>query len=202
MAVNDSLKGKRVLLASASPRRRELMSMLDIPFEIAHPIEVDETYPPELKAEEVPVYLSRLKADAYRANMQPDDVIITADTVVILDGRVLGKPRDLDDARRMLASLSGRVHTVVTGVTITRAEGQTSFSAVTEVEFAELTPEEIDHYVTVYQPLDKAGAYGIQEWIGAIAIRSIRGSYYNVMGLPLHRLYQSLTCPQTPEAGA
>lgn len=192
MSVKESLQGKRVLLASASPRRRELMAMLDIPFEIAPTIEVDESYPAELPAEEVPVYLSRLKADAYRKAMRPDDVIITADTVVILDGRVLGKPRDLDDARRMLAELSGRVHTVVTGVTITRAEGPTSFSAVTEVEFGELTPEEIDHYVTVYRPIDKAGAYGIQEWIGAIAIRSIRGSYYNVMGLPLHRLYQAL----------
>ncbi len=202
MSVKDSLQGKRVLLASASPRRRELMAMLDIPFEIAPTIEVDESYPADLPAEEVPVYLSRLKADAYRAGMQPYEVIITADTVVILDGKVLGKPADLDDARRMLAELSGKVHTVVTGVTITRAEGQTSFSATTEVEFAELTPEEIDHYITVYRPIDKAGAYGIQEWIGAIAIRSIRGSYYNVMGLPLHRLYQALTGPQTPEAGA
>lgn len=192
MALKDSLEGKRVLLASASPRRRELMAMLDIPFEIAPTIEVDESYPAELPAAEVPVYLSRVKAEAYRKSMRPEDVIITADTVVILDGRVLGKPHDLDDARRMLAALSGRVHTVVTGVTITRAEGQTSFSATTEVEFGELTPEQIDHYVTVYRPIDKAGAYGIQEWIGAIAIRSIRGSYYNVMGLPLHKLYHSL----------
>ncbi|MCC8037440.1 MAG: Maf family nucleotide pyrophosphatase [Bacteroidales bacterium] len=190
--MKDSLEGKRVLLASASPRRRELMAMLDIPFEIAPTIEVDESYPAELPAAEVPVYLSRVKAEAYRKSMRPEDVIITADTVVILDGRVLGKPHDLDDARRMLAALSGRVHTVVTGVTITRAEGQTSFSATTEVEFGELTPEQIDHYVTVYRPIDKAGAYGIQEWIGAIAIRSIRGSYYNVMGLPLHKLYHSL----------
>ncbi|MCC8177122.1 MAG: Maf family nucleotide pyrophosphatase [Bacteroidales bacterium] len=200
--MKDSLQGKRVLLASASPRRRELMAMLDIPFEIAPTIEVDESYPADLPAEEVPVYLSRLKADAYRTGMQPYEVIITADTVVILDGKVLGKPHDLDDARRMLAELSGKVHTVVTGVTITRAEGQMSFSATTEVEFAELTPEEIYHYVTVYRPIDKAGAYGIQEWIGAIAIRSIRGSYYNVMGLPLHRLYHALIGPQTPEAGA
>lgn len=181
-----------VVLASASPRRRELLSMLGIDFTVAPPLEIEETYPADIPVEEIPLYLSRLKAQAYAANMAERDLIITADTIVILDGQVLGKPRDVEDARRMLRELQGRVHTVVSGVTITTADRTESFSVSTDVEFSELTDEEIAYYVGHFQPLDKAGAYGIQEWIGAAGVCGIDGSFYNVMGLPVNRLYSIL----------
>lgn len=186
------LEGRRILLASASPRRQELMTMLDIPFTRPAAIEVDETYPPELEAHQVPEYLSRLKADAYRPTLAPADILITADTVVIVDGAVLGKPRDEADARRMLRQLSGRTHQVTTGVTIADDKRVHTFAVTTAVTFAPLTDSEIDYYVNRYRPMDKAGAYGIQEWIGAVGITGIDGSYYNVMGLPVRRVYQAL----------
>lgn len=170
------------------------MSMLDVNFRVDTSRSVDEIVPPDLAAEETPAYLSRLKAAPYLKDLKEDEVLITADTVVIIDGRVIGKPTDADDARRLLRLLAGRTHKVITGVSIGRPGGKlTTFSEVTEVDFDKLTDAEIDYYVSRYSPLDKAGAYGIQEWIGAAAVRGIRGSFYNVMGLPIHRLYRELS---------
>lgn len=188
----DNISRYNVLLASHSPRRRELLAMLGINFSIAHSIEVDETYPTSTPPEEVAPYLSRKKAEAYRVVMNRNDLIITADTVVIAAGRILGKPASPAEAAGTLHLLSGNRHKVVTGVTVTTAEKAVTFSTETEVEFAHLDDNEIDFYIQHYSPLDKAGAYGIQEWIGAIGVKSITGSYYNVMGLPLHRLYTTL----------
>ncbi len=183
-----------IVLASGSPRRRELLAMLDIKFRVdtSHP--VDETIPDGLAADDVAPYLSRLKADAYPLDSADSEnrLVITADTVVIIDGKVLGKPADAADACRMLSQLQGRTQKVITGVTVRTSTSVTTFSAVSEVEFATLSPDEIAYYVDRYQPLDKAGAYGIQEWIGAAGIKGINGSFYNVMGLPVHRLYALL----------
>ena len=153
---------------------------------------VDESYPDTLSGEDIPVYISREKAAAYLPSIAPDELIITADTIVWLDGRVLGKPADEADACRMLRELSGRTHQVITGVTLSTAAFQKSFAVTSEVEFAPLTEEEITYYVDHYRPLDKAGAYGVQEWIGFIGVRRLSGSYFNVMGLPIQRLYQEL----------
>ncbi len=194
----DNLNRYDIVLASASPRRRELLGMLDIPFTIAPGIDVDESYPSDLTPERIPEYLALKKSAVYTSSLPAGTLCITADTIVLLGEEVLGKPTGEADARRMLHRLSGRTQRVVTGVAVAAIgeRGATvrteSFSAVSEVEFSELTDEEIDYYVTRYTPLDKAGAYGIQEWIGAAAIRGIRGSFYNVMGLPLHRLYSLL----------
>ncbi len=182
----------RVVLASNSPRRRELLALIVPSFDIAVSKDIVETYPPELEPYEVPEYLSRLKADAYRDDIKPGELLVTADTVVILDGHILGKPHNITEAADMLRRLSGKRHTVVTGVTLTSDCRTESFSSSTEVEFACLDDAEIDGYVTRFHPLDKAGAYGIQEWIGAAAIEGIDGSFYNVMGLPLHALYLHL----------
>lgn len=188
----ENIKDYDVILASGSPRRRELLGMLDIDFRVdtSHP--VDETVPAGLPAEEVAPYLSRLKAEAYPLGEDEKKLVITADTVVIIDGRVLGKPADEADACRMLESLQGRTQKVITGVTVRTAKGMTIFSALSEVEFAPLSGEEIAYYVGKYRPFDKAGAYGIQEWIGAAGIKGITGSFYNVMGLPVQRLYSHL----------
>lgn len=186
------LNNRRLLLASQSPRRRELLKMLDLPFEIVNIKDVKEDYPADLEKIKVPEFLSRLKSKAYLSNLEENDVLITADTVVILDDEIIGKPKDLEDAKRMLSKLSGRVHTVVTGVTLTSSKKSATFSTVTDVTFASLSKEEINYYVETYHPLDKAGAYGIQEWIGAAGVKGIDGSYYNVMGLPVHRLYIEL----------
>lgn len=181
-----------ILLASHSPRRRELLEMLNLKFGIADGIEVDETYPELLAPEEVPSYLSRKKGETYAPLMAEGQLIITADTIVILDGEILGKPESPEHARSMLHKLSGRTHKVVTGVTLSTLHKTSTFSVSTAVEFAPLSEEVIDYYVDTFKPLDKAGAYGIQEWIGAVGIRGIHGSYYNVMGLPVHRLYNEL----------
>lgn len=187
------MAGKRYILASGSPRRRELLAMLDVDFRVDTSRPVEEIVPDSLAAEEVPAYLSRLKAAPYIPGLAPDEVLITADTVVILNGRVIGKPHDAADARRILSDLAGKTHKVVTGVTIARHGGEIhTFSDTTEVDFDTLTPEDIDYYVSKYNPLDKAGAYGIQEWIGAAAVKGIRGSFYNVMGLPIHRIFIAL----------
>lgn len=188
----QNIEKYQVLLASASPRRRELLGQLGIEFEIATPIEVDESYPATISAIEVAPYLSKLKAESYAKLIDSNQLVITADTVVVNDGHVLGKPVSREEARNMLSLLSGHTHEVVTGVTITSVEKQVTFSVCTQVEFAELTAMEISEYVEVFNPLDKAGAYGIQEWIGCIGVKGINGSFYNVMGLPLHRLYAEL----------
>ncbi|MBD5213963.1 MAG: septum formation protein Maf [Bacteroidales bacterium] len=187
------LNNKKLLLASASPRRRELLSKLDADTEIVKLHDVDESYPDDLAPEKVSEYIATLKRDAYDRSMLGDgEVLVTADTVVILDGKVLGKPHSEEEAREMLAMMSGRRHKVVTGVTLTSRDRSVVFSDETLVKFAELTSAEIDYYVERYRPLDKAGAYGIQEWIGYIGIEGIVGCYYNVMGLPLNKLYQHL----------
>lgn len=181
-----------ILLASKSPRRRELLKMLDIPFETVDIKDVDEVYPADLEPDKVPEYLSRLKSEAYLPELKEDDILITADTVVILGNEIIGKPKDLADAKKMLCKLAGRIHRVVTGVTISTTKKTVTFSTVTEVNFAPLSDAEIEYYVEKYRPLDKAGAYGIQEWIGGVGVAGINGSFYNVMGLPVHRLYNEL----------
>lgn len=188
----DNLSGYEVILASGSPRRRELLEMLDVNFRVdtSHP--VDEIVPDGTPAEEVPVYLSRLKVSAYPLAPGEKKVVITADTVVILDGKVLGKPVDEADACRMITLMQGREQKVVTGVTVRTPDLCQTFSAESVVDFAPLAADEIAYYVAKYKPFDKAGAYGIQEWIGAAGIKGISGSFYNVMGLPVQRLYSVL----------
>ncbi len=188
----DILNGWELLLASASPRRRELVGNLCLPCEVAEPRDVDEAYPGSMRPEEVPAYLSRKKAHAYLSSLRHNQILLTADTVVINRGEVVGKPRDLSDAASMLRRLSGHSHKVVTGVTLATVRSQHTFAEETEVEFARLTDREIAYYVDNFHPLDKAGAYGIQEWIGYIGVSGIRGDFYNVMGLPLRALYENL----------
>ena len=191
----------KIILASNSPRRRELLSGLGLDYEVRTMPGLDESYPEGLAMEEIPQYISRKKAAAYI--LGNDELLITADTIVWLDGEVLGKPADEAEARQMLHKLSGRTHQVVTGVTLTYRNEELrmkseeslsyhSFASVSQVTFAELSDDEIDYYVSHYRPLDKAGAYGIQEWIGYIGVTSIQGSYFNVMGLPVQCLYTEL----------
>ena len=188
----DNLKKYRIILASASPRRRELLGGVDVDFEVRVLPDVDESFPESLQGGEIPLHISQKKADAYRAVMSDNELVITADTIVWLDGVALGKPVDEADACRMIRKMSGKTHSVFTGVTITTKEVQRSFVAQSDVTFASLTDEEIEYYVTKYRPMDKAGAYGVQEWIGYIGIENINGSYFNVMGLPVQRLYNEL----------
>jgi septum formation protein len=188
----EEVKDYRIILASNSPRRRELLSGLDIDYEVKVLPDIAESYPEHLPTEEIPRYIAAEKADAYRELLTPKDLIITADTVVVLGNEVLGKPVNADDARRMLRELSGRTHQVMTGVCLMTLEKQRSFTVITDVTFKDLSDEEIDYYVEKYQPLDKAGAYGIQEWIGYIGVTGLKGSYFNVMGLPVQRIYQEL----------
>ncbi len=182
----------KYILASGSPRRRELLAGLGIEFEVRLLPDIDESYPNGLSGEEIARCISMKKAEAYKTTLADDELIITADTIVFLDGQVLGKPKDKEDARRMLHALSGRTHQVITGVTLLNKKGQHTFDCVSDVSFCTLSNEEIDYYVTHYHPLDKAGAYGIQEWIGYIGVERIEGSYFNVMGLPVQRLYKAL----------
>ena len=188
----DNLKKYRVILASASPRRKELLAGLDVDFEVRRLPDVDESFPPELQGGDIPLYISKKKADAYRPMMADDELVITADTIVWLDGVALGKPADDADARRMLRDMSGKMHSVFTGVTITTKEEQRCFVAQSDVTFAELSDDEIAYYIEKYRPMDKAGSYGVQEWSGYIGITGINGSYFNVMGLPVQRLYSEL----------
>ena len=180
----------KIILASNSPRRQELLAGLGLDYEVRTLRGLDESYPEGLSMEEIPQYISRKKAAAY--TLGADELLITADTIVYLDGEVLGKPADEAEAKRMLEKLSGKTHQVVTGVTLTCGSNQHSFASVSQVTFAKLSDAEIDYYVTHYHPLDKAGAYGIQEWIGYIGVSSLQGSYFNVMGLPVQRLYSEM----------
>ncbi len=188
----DNLKKYKIILASASPRRRELLAGLDVDFVVRALPDVDESFPVELQGGEIPLYISRKKADAYRPVMADDELVITADTIVWLDGAALGKPASEADARRMLRNMSGKTHSVFTGVTVTTKGEQRCFVAQSDVTFDTLTDEEIEYYVQRYRPMDKAGSYGVQEWIGYIGITGIVGSYFNVMGLPVQRLYKEL----------
>lgn len=188
----DNLKKYKVILASNSPRRRELLAGLDIPYEVKVIPGIEESYPDTLSGAEIPQYLSRKKAEAYRDRMAGDELIITADTIVWLDGKVLGKPADEAEACAMLRMLSGRTHAVLTGVTVMTKDRHVTFAVESKVSFAELSEEEINYYVSHYHPIDKAGAYGIQEWIGYVGVRGLEGSYFNVMGLPVQRLYNEL----------
>ena len=179
-----------IILGSQSPRRRELMAGLNLPF-TAITIDADESYPASLQAGDIPYYISRAKARAYENQLLPDQLLITADTIVWLDGRMLGKPHDDAEAISMLRALSGKTHQVYTAVTFAQ-KGKELDTIVdrTDVTFAELSDEEIDFYVRQYRPFDKAGAYGVQEWIGYVACSAMNGSYFNVMGLPVHKVYE------------
>ena len=181
---------KKIILSSNSPRRKELLAGLDIPFEVKVLSGIDESYPEGLGVEEIPQYIAMEKAAAY--DIAEDEIVITADTVVVLGDAILGKPVDESDAKNMLRALSGNTHRVVTGVCITSADKQRKFSVVSEVTFKVLSETEIDYYVNRYRPFDKAGAYGIQEWVGYVGVTSLKGSYFNVMGLPVQRIYEEL----------
>lgn len=187
-----SLADYNIILASNSPRRKELLSGLDLQYTVKVLQDVDESYPNTLPDEEIATYIAKKKANAYSSFIETNTLLITADTIVIQDGRVYGKPVDLEDAKEMLRQLSGKTHRVITGVCITTQNKQHSFSVASEVRFSELQDNEIEYYVNKYHPLDKAGAYGIQEWIGYVAVEHISGSYFNIMGLPVQRLYQEL----------
>lgn len=192
MLLHDKLKSFRLILASQSPRRRQLLSDADIEYELAPRFECDEVFPENLPAAEVAEYLSRLKSEAYPAPLADGDILLTADTVVVAGGEVLGKPVDRADAIAIINKLSGREHEVITGVTLRSAVRTKSFSSRSVVRFRALSQEEIEYYVDTYSPMDKAGAYGIQEWIGYVGIEGIEGSFYNVMGLPIQRVYCEL----------
>lgn len=185
----------KIYLASNSPRRRELLKGLDLDFEQMVLEGIDESYPQCLPVEEVAEYICREKAAAYPMS---DSLLITADTIVTIDGEILGKPHDAAEAHAMLRKLSGRTHKVITGVCLIMAQKQRSFSDITTVTFREISDEEIDYYISHYKPFDKAGAYGIQEWIGYVGITSIQGSFYNVMGLPVERVYEEIKKMEEP----
>ncbi len=188
-----NLKDHRIILASQSPRRQELLRMAEVDFEVAAIPGLEESFPDSLPAEQTAEYLARMKMEGYEEYWsQPKTLVITADTVVVLGDEVLGKPRDREDAIAMLSRLSGAVHTVFTGVAIRTAERQSSFTASTQVFFKELQERDIIDYVDRYRPFDKAGSYGVQEWIGLIGVGRIEGSFYNVMGLPVATLYEEL----------
>ncbi len=179
------------ILASQSPRRKQLLEMLGVIFRIQVK-EVDENYPASLTREEIPVFLSQLKAKVFQPELKNCELLITADTIVWLDGEVLGKPKNYDDAWKMLQKLSGKKHQVISGVSLTSSKKQTSFYDISNVCFKKLQDKEIEFYLKTCKPYDKAGSYGIQEWIGTIGITSIEGSFYNVMGLPIQKLYEEI----------
>lgn len=192
--LNDRLKNYNIILASQSPRRREILKMLGVDFKVVVK-DTDETFPPELQGGAIPEHIAVLKASAFDSDLQsmPDNtIIIASDTIVYIDNKVIGKPKGREDAIEMLKTLSGRCHQVLTGVCIKTKNRQRSFFAESKVWFRELSDDEITYYVDNYKPFDKAGAYAVQEWIGAAAIAKIEGSYYNVMGLPSQMLYNEL----------
>lgn len=191
MLLHERLKPYRLILASQSPRRRELLAGSGLEFQLAERFECDESYP-AMPLTDVAEYLSRKKSDAYPVELAEADVLLTADTVVIACGEILGKPHSRDEAITMLQKLSGSTHEVATGVTLRTSTKSHSFTSVSKVRFRQLSLEEIEYYVDNYRPMDKAGSYGIQEWIGYVGIEHIDGSFYNVMGLPIQRLYCEL----------
>ncbi len=182
----------KVLLASNSPRREELLRGIDIDFEIKVLPDIDESYPTDMPNEEVAEYVALKKARSYTNSLKEDELIITADTVVLLDNKIYGKPTNKKEAKEMLQNLSGKTHCVISGVCLTSTAKQTSFSVASDVEFSTLTNQEIEYYINRYAPFDKAGSYGVQEWIGYIGVKHISGSYFNIMGLPIQRLYREL----------
>ena len=192
MLLHEKLKPYRLILASQSPRRRQLLADAGLEFVLAPRFECEESFPNTMPAAEVAEYLSSLKSEAYPEPLGANDILLTADTVVIACNRILGKPADRAEAIEMISMLSGHDHEVVTGVTLRLAECVKSFSVVSKVRFRALLQEEIEYYVDTYRPFDKAGSYGIQEWIGYVGIEGIEGSFYNVMGLPVQRLYSEL----------
>lgn len=181
----------KIILSSNSPRRKELLAGLGVDFEVRVLKGVDERYPDDIPLNEVPLYIAIEKASAY--TVAKDELVVTADTVVIVDNEILGKPKDRAEAYGMLRKISGKTHQVVTGVCLTTIDDQRSFTVTTDVEFKELSDNEIYYYIDKYRPFDKAGAYGIQEWIGYVGVLSLKGSYYNVMGLPVQRIYEEFT---------
>ncbi len=186
------MEARKLLLASNSPRRKELLGGLDIPMEVVKLKDIDETHPADLQGGDIPLHIAKLKMSAYDMALQPGEVLVTADTIVWCDGEEMGKPKDRLDAIRMLHKLSGRTHQVYTGVCLKSYLDETSFVCATDVTFASLTDEQINYYIDHYKPFDKAGAYGIQEWIGYVGCTRLEGSYFNVMGLPVQRLYSAL----------
>ncbi|MDR3326719.1 MAG: Maf-like protein [Prevotellaceae bacterium] len=186
------LKNYKIILGSQSARRQELMRRLDIDFSVQTIDDLQESYPSDLQTEKIPEYLAKLKADAFEKFLDDEKLLITADTIVIVEGKVLGKPKDEADAGTMLKALSGKTHEVVTGVCLTTKKRQEIFSTFTKVTFATLSDNEIDYYLSKYKPYDKAGSYGIQEWIGFVGVERIEGSFYNVMGFPVQKIYQKL----------
>lgn len=188
----DNLNKYQIVLASNSPRRKELLQRMGVNFKVRTLFGIDESFPDSLRGEDIVRYISRNKAEAYRSSMADNELLITADTIVYLDGEVMGKPKSAEQAKEMLHKLSGKTHQVITGVTIVTAQRTENFGVTSQVKFAVLTDDEINFYVDNYLPFDKAGAYGIQEWIGIVAVEEIKGSYFNVVGLPVQRLYQKL----------
>lgn len=188
----ENISKYKIILASNSLRRKELLSGLDLDFEVKTLPDIEETYPETLWKEEIPVYLAKLKATAHQSLIGDDTILITADTIVWLAGKVYGKPRNEAEAKEILQALSGQTHEVITGVCITTKEKQKAFFATSKVTFSTLEESEIDYYLAKYQPYDKAGAYGVQEWIGYIGVEHLEGSFYNVMGLPVRLLYKYL----------
>ena len=192
MLLKERLRDYRLILASASPRRRQLLADCDLVFEVAPKFECEESFSETMPSDEVAEYLSGVKSNAYPCALAQGEILVTADTVVVVDDDILGKPADKDEAVAMLGRLSGRSHRVITGVTLRSCDKRVSFSVTSTVKFRHISSEEIDYYIETYKPFDKAGAYGIQEWIGCVAIEGIEGSFYNVMGLPVQRLYVEL----------
>ena len=190
--LNEKLKNFKLILASNSPRRQSLMNDAGLHFELSVPAENEENYPEDIYSSAVPLYLAKLKAAAFEGQIEKNEIIMTADTVVILEELVLGKPGNAEEAFEMLNSLSGRKHKVITAVCLKSRNKEVVFSDSTDVWFKHLTEEEIHHYIKEFEPYDKAGAYGIQEWIGCIGIERIEGSFFNVMGLPIHMVYSEL----------
>jgi septum formation protein len=189
--LNEKFKNHRIILASGSPRRQQFLKELDVDFEIQLK-DIEEIYPEHLQAEEITNFLAKLKASAFVADLEENDILITSDTIVWLNNKALGKPKDYDDAFEMLTEMSGTTHKVITSVCLKTKDKEIVFYEETLVTFTALSSDEIKYYLNNYKPFDKAGSYGIQEWIGLVAIEKIEGSYANVVGLPTHRLYEEM----------